>query len=197
MAYGIFDNGEVIAQFVAPITLKSNRPVFVSDTLSLKRQVTKRAAQRWEIETQLEPLSSGGNKLLVNLVTKGYSETLQIITPQSVGVVYARTSTSSPIATASAGASAVNVSSNANLIPKGTFIKFSNHSKVYMTTSDLTGTGSVGIYPELIVAVSNTSFTHRDDVIMTCVYDTDTVSGMTYSDGILMDVGTVRLLEKL
>jgi hypothetical protein len=36
-----------------------------------------------------------------------------------------------------------------------------------------------------------------DDVQLSCLYDTDVVSGMVYSDGIQMDVGTVRLVEKL
>jgi len=197
MAYGIYENGVVIAQFVVPMTLKSNSPVFVSDTLSLKRAVSRRPAQRWELETRLEPLSGGAQDLFVNLITHGYSEAVTIIVPQNIGVIKGRTSTSTPLATGAAGASSLAVTGNAGRIVKGTFIRFSNHSKVYMTTTDLTGIGNVGIYPTLRTAVSNTSFTHRDDVIMNCLYDTDTVMGMVFDDGILMDLGSIKLIERL
>lgn len=194
--YGIYDNGEVIARFTAPLTVKSNQPVFVSDTLSLKRFVSKRSAQRWEIESGLEPLTFSAEDLMVNLVTKGYSETVTVVMPQNYGVVKRRTSTGSPNASGAAGATSVTVSSNSGLIPRGTFVKFSSHSKVYMTTNDLTNNGTLNVFPELRSNVSGRIYC-RDDVFMSCIYDTDVVSGMVYSDGIMMDLGTIRLVEKL
>jgi len=207
MAYGIFENGAVIAEFVAPINVTSNKPVFVSDTLSLKRTTYARSAQRWEISTNLFPLVNDANNLFVNMVTKGKTETLQIIMPQNYGVTKKRTSVSASVtATALAnatsttgisGTSDVTVTNNVGLIPKGSFIKFSNHNKIYMTVADLNNAGTLTIYPKLQLALSATTFTFKDDVIMNCVYDTDTVSGMSYKDGILMDAGTVKLVEKL
>lgn len=207
MAYGIYENGTVIAAFVAPMKVISNKPIFVSDTLSLKRTTFARSAQRWEIETNLEPLVESANNLFVNLVTKGRSETLTATMPQNYGVIKKRTSTSaSPTATAVAGASStsgiistsdITVSSNVGLIPKGSFIKFANHNKVYMTVNDLTGTGLLTIYPTLRVTISSTVFAFKDDVILTCVYDTETIVGMVYTDGIMMDMGSVKLVEKL
>jgi hypothetical protein len=195
--YGIYVGGAVIAKFVTPMTVRSNRPVFASDTLSLSRQVSRSAAQRWEIETKLEPLSFNAQDLFVNLVTQGYSEAVTIITPQNYGAVQARTSTSAPLGTGSAGATIISVSGNTGLIPKGTFIKFTGQDKVYMTTADRDGNGTVGIYPALLATVTGTVFQHRDDVLMTCLYDLDTISGMVYTDGILMDVGTVKMVEWL
>jgi hypothetical protein len=195
--YGIYDNGKVIAQFAAPMTVRSNQPVFVSDTLSLKRFISRRSAQRWEIEAGLEPLTSSAGDLFVNLVTKGYSETVTVIMPQNYGIVQKRTLSSTPVtATGSAGATSVTVAANTGFMPKGTFVKFSSHSKIYMTTSDRTTNGAVSIYPALSASVSGTMFC-GDDVQLSCLYDTDVVSGMVYSDGIQMDVGTVRLVEKL
>jgi hypothetical protein len=195
--YGIYENGKIIAGFVAPIKVISNKPVFVSDTLSLKRATFSRTAQRWEIETNLEPLVETAHDLFVNLVTKGYSETITILMPQNYGVILKRTSTATPTATqAVAGSSSVVVTNNSGLIPKGTFIKFAEHSKIYMTTNDLSGNGTLGIYPALKTATSGI-FKHRDDVLMSCLYDTTTVVGMAYTDGILMDIGSVKLVEKL
>lgn len=196
--YGIYENNQVIAKFVAPTTLRSNQPMTVSDTLSLKRQISRRSAQRWEITSNLEPLSDDAEDLFVNLVTKGFSETVSITVPQNVGSVRKTTSTAiSPKATGSANATQLTVIDNAGIIAKGTLIKFDNHSKIYMLTSDLSANGSLNIYPALRIAVNQTSFKFKKDVIMSCLYDTDTVMGMIYSDGILMDMGTVTLIEKL
>lgn len=196
--YGILSGSTVIAGFVVPLQVKNNKPSFNNDTMSLKRVVKKRTAQRWEIETRLEPLSGGANGLFVHLVTNADTEVFNVLMPQNYGVILKRTSVSAPTATGSSGASIVSVANNIGLIPAGTFIKFSNHAKVYMTTTDLIDTGSVGIYPPLRVAVpAATSFSHRDDVYMSCRYDTDTLSGMEYTDGILMDIGTVRLVEAI
>jgi hypothetical protein len=197
MVYGISEGGVLIGRFAAPLTVRSNQPVFASDTLSLKRQAKKREAQRWEIQANIEPLNQDANALFVHLVTKGITEAITVIMPQNVGVLSKRTSVSTPTATGSVGATSVNVASNTNLIPRGTFIKFANHSKVYMTTSDRNGNGSMGIFPSLRVAVSTTIFTHRDDVQMTCLCDMDTITGMIYTDGILMDMGSIKLIERL
>ena len=198
--YGIYENGEVIAQFAAPLTIRSNQPVFVSDTLSLKRFISRRSAQRWEIDAGLIPQSTSAQNLMVSLVTKGYSETVTIIVPQNYGVIKARTATGTATGTGSAGSSSVTVSGLIGLIPKGTFVKFSNHSKIYMTTNNVTFVSGVNntisVFPALVSSASGT-MTYADNVQMQCLYDTDVVSGMVYSDGILMDTGQIRLVEKL
>jgi len=196
--YGIYDGGAVIAQFVAPMTVRSNQPVFVADTLSLKRSTKKRGAQRWEIETHLMPLVHTANELFVDLITKGHTAPTQIITPQNYGVIKRRTSNSPSVtATGNKHASIITIASNSGLIPKGTFIRFSVNSKVYITTEDITGNGQVGIYPALQADLSASSMTHQDDVIMNCYYDLDVLSGMVYTDGIVMDSGAVKLVEAL
>lgn len=209
MAYGIYDGTNVIAEFVTPLTVRSNQPIFVSDTLSLKRSAYKRATQRWELETRLSPLSTSAQELMVNLITNGHSETMQIIMPQNYGAKQAKTATSTVtiFSNASAGVSQVilsaNSANNAKKIPKGTFIRFSNHSKVYMVKTDVTLSGSLNtvalnIYPNLRQSVSTgATIKYQDDVIMNAKYDTDTVIGMVYEDGVLMDNGTIKLVEAL
>jgi len=198
--YGILSGGSVIAKFTAPMTVNSNTPVFATDALSLKRNVTKRTAQRWEITTALEPLSLESNELFSLFVTKGHFSQIDVIMPQNYGAIKKRVlAASTPVGTGSIGATTFTVGSNTppNTIPKGTFIRFSNHSKVYMLTSTVTGNASVGVFPELRSAVTSTTFNFIDDVTMPCYLETDTVTGMTFTDGILMDLGTVKLVEKL
>jgi hypothetical protein len=207
--YGIYNTSTstVIAQFVSPLTLRSNQPIFVSDTLSLKRNTYRRAAQRWEIETRLFPLTASAQDLMVDFITKGSSSTLTILTPQNVGSVMAKTATGTVTVFAATAANLTSVTisanavNNAKVIPKGTFIKFSNHSKVYMTTSDATLSGTLNtvtlnIYPALRTALAaGNTVTYQEDVQMLVKYDTDSVKGMVFEDGILMDNGTIKLIE--
>jgi hypothetical protein len=66
-----------------------------------------------------------------------------------------------------------------------------------MLTANLTSAAVLNIFPSLMTAVSATAFTYKDDVIMSALYDTEVTRGMVFSDGILMDMGTVTLIEKL
>jgi len=195
--YGIWNGTQVIARFVVPISLQSNHPIFFADSLSLKRYSERRSAQRWELTTKLEPLYMEAGELQTHLIINGYGLSFTITTPQNVGVALRRTTTANPIVAATGAAlSNVTVNTNNGLIPTGTFIKFSNHDKVYMVGADRNGPGVMAIYPPLRVALPlSTTFTFREDVLMKVKYDTDTVIGMNYDDGILMDVGQVKFIE--
>lgn len=200
--FGIYDNGEIIAQFAAPMTMRSNAPVFLSDSLSLKRKAKYRGSQRWELETNLEPLSHGGNQLMVNMVVNNYNNTVDIVIPQNIGVMKERVeATLGPVATGSQYASTVNIASTnpEAYIPAGQFLKFSNHSKIYMVTEGLSGNGTLHVYPPLVIELPADPPTniYIDGVRMACYYDTETVIGMSYTDGILMDNGSIKLIEAL
>lgn len=195
--YGIYDGAQVIAKFAAPLSVVSNVPVAITQSASLKIHAQRYSTQRWEISANLEPLSFGAEYLMALLVTKGHFSPVDVVMPQNYGVIKRRTSVATVTATGSIGDSNVVIAGNAGLIPLGTFVKFSNHNKIYMTTGDRDGNGAMGIFPTLRTAVSATSTKHRDDVIAKFMMDTDTVIGMTYTDGILMDLGTIKLLEDL
>ena len=195
--YGIYDNGSVVAKFVAPMTIRSNHPVFVNDSLSLKRHVAQRPAQRWEITSRLEPVSTTSNDLFTIMVTRGYSQTVQVVVPQNYGVVKARTGTGVLLATGTVDETFISISGLTGLIPKGTFFKFTGGNKIYMTTADRDGAGVVNIYPAMVESFTSTAIQWEEDVIMNCTFDTNVVSGMTFTDGILMDLGNITFIERL
>ena len=195
--FGIYDNGKIIAKFTAPLSVSSNVPVFGSDALSLKRQVTKRTAQRWEISTGIEPLSYGSNELFALFVRKGNSEPISIVMPQNFGAMEALTATGVGTGTGSASETSVDVLGITGTIPVGTFIKFGNHSKIYMLTQKLVGSGTMHIYPALRSAVNATAFSYQKDIIADFLLDLDVIAGMSFTDGILMDLGTIKLVEVL
>jgi len=196
--YGIYDEGVVIAQFVTPMQVKNIRPAFVDDSMTLKRTIATRPAQRWEITTRLQPLTSTANDLFVLLTLKSITDTMDVIMPQNVGVIARRVKgPGGATASGSRDGVIINVSS-AHYIPKGTFIRFANQTKIYMLTGNVNRNGSVGIYPALREAVPvNTSFNWYDDVIMPVYLDTETASGMMFEGGILMDNGDMTFVEAL
>jgi hypothetical protein len=195
--YGIYESGAVIAKFVAPMSVRSNKPVFASDTLSLKRFVEGRSTQRWEIQTRVEPFNFSGNDFMVHMITKGHTETFDVLVPQNMAVVNNRDHPPQLAAVGSTSDSQVTITFAAGgLIPKGTFVRFAGHSKIYMTKTDATGSGALGIFPPLVADV-NGLMNCEDNVLMVCQYDLDTVIGMQYQDGILTDNGVIKMVEIL
>jgi len=195
--YGVLVDGKVIARFTAPLSVISNVPVFTTDTLSLKRSTSRRAAQRWEISAGLEPLSHTANDLFVLFVKKGNFEKLDIIMPQNIGAIEKRTiGYGAPVASGDINGTTISVASN-SFIPKGTFIKFENHSKIYLTMGDLNKNGNVSIFPALRSTVLNKTFTWKDDVIAPVFIDNNNTSGMIFRDGILMENGEINFVEAL
>jgi len=195
--YGVYSGSEMLARFVAPMSLHSNHPVEVADSLSLRRSIRRSSSQRWEISTRLMPLTTNSNRLFAEFASKGSAGTYSIIVPQNYGAVFNR----KPLGTlhrcnATVDATSVNIETT-SFIPAGTMVKFANHSKVYMTTTDRNGTGVMGIYPPLRTTLVNQNMLWRDDVPMNVRLDTDAIGGMTFTDGIVMDNGVLKLLEIL
>jgi hypothetical protein len=200
--YGILNNqNQLIAKFTVPLTVRSNKPTSVSDALSLKRFVTSSAAQRWEIESEVEPLSHNAGDLMVELVTKGKHDTVKILFPQNFSVKN-KIVLNNPTVTAggSAGSSTIAARFNGTL-PKGLFVKFPNHNKIYMLTENASSNNTTNdvtlyIYPKLLVT-QTAGTTLSTDVIANFYVDTESVSGMVYNDGILMEMGSLTFIEAL
>jgi hypothetical protein len=191
-------NSDVLAAFAVPMSVTSKQPVSSSDTLSLKRVTSVPSAQRWEIETNIEP-TNNSSALFVHSLLHGKTEKIKIRMPQIyLGRDYVSTS-ATLINDVAAGSSSITGNVSALLV--GEFIKFSNHDKVYVVTNSASPSNSTQIFtilPKLTTRVEGSTKIHRgDNVTLTAYYDTDVVHGMKYIDGILMDMGNVKFVEAL
>jgi len=83
------------------------------------------------------------------------------------------------------------------LIPAGTMFTVGTNKKLYMAVEDSTAGVPFKIHPNLQSSVTDEPIVYGDTVKMQCFYDTTVISGMQYSDGILMDNGSVKLIEAL
>jgi hypothetical protein len=193
------------ARILAPLTITSNEPVYEVETVSLKKQRASQNVQRWEISFNV----IGEKSTEVDLFLKsaeGMEDVRTMIMPQlnAVSSAYTLSSSNVPVqAIASAGVTTVylNTSSITGKLPKGSFFKFSNHSKLYVTTADMVsnnGTVALTFFPKLRAAITGSHTVNTgDSAILTYYRSIDSQTGITFSDGILSSVGTIDLVEAL
>jgi hypothetical protein len=194
---GIISNGVLIKKFVAPISIISNQPVFVADSISLRRTTNSQNAQRWEIQTRVEP-STNDAEMLLHTVVNGKNNIITVQMPQILRASPNNTTSTSTVLSQGAvvGSSSVIVSNNNGRIAKGEFIRFQNHSKVYMVTQTLNLNGVLNIFPPLRQTITNnTVISYGNSVNLQGYYGTETTLGIVFEDGIISDPGTISIIE--
>lgn len=209
--YGILnDDGKRIAIFAAPLTLKSNDPAFVADSMSLKRDIKRRAAQRWELKATVVPMNTDANELFAELAYRGAAIPIVVQVPQNIGVITQRkvVGRGEILCTGSKNSSNLTITRNSgNIVPVGTMVKLMTsdvnnpHTKLYMVRKmfkDDQGIEHLTVYPELRQNVAtDTPLIWLDELTMESFMDTDTVQGMVYEDGWLMSPGSLTFIERL
>lgn len=193
MAY--YYNGATI---LAPLKITSNEPVFEMTTVSLKTQRASQGAQRWELSFATATSAATEADAILGAIS-GITVADTMTMPQLPSVGAANTiGVSRAISSASAGASSVNLNNN-GFMSKGTFVKFSNHDKIYMVTADHSaGVSPVSIYPTLRVAVTGTdTLKTGSSAVLTYYRSIDNAMGITFTDGLLSNAGSINLIEAL
>ena len=191
------------ARILAPLSITSNEPIFDVDTISLSKQRATQGAQRWELSFNVVTSDADEADILVGMID-GITVAETMVMPQLPSV--ARNNTSSVVLAinsgASAGSTTVSVVSD-GVISKGSFVKFSNHTKIYMVTEAVgSGTVDVSIYPALRENVTpshtfNTSNSSASTVSLSYYRDVSNLRGLRFSDGLLSSPGVVNLVEAI
>jgi len=192
---------------LAPLSITSNQPIFASDTVSLKQIRAAQNAQRWEVSFNVVTNDNAVELLLSSVENQANPDTM--IMPQlkevcdiGYGNVYDDfIATTGPEAV---GNDTINMTkaTGTGIVPRGSFIKFSNHTKIYLlkTTIDLSTftSGDIEIYPSLRVPLNTgAQMLTFDEVTLSYFNSMDDIKGITYSDGILASPGTITVIEAL
>ena len=192
------------AEILTPFTIASNEPIFEVDTISLKKQRSSQNAQRWELSFSVINADNPTDLLLASLVD--FDQATTMIMPQLKDVYEATTCNNNPttVGNKASGLNSVVLDHTltTGLIPKGSFIKFSNHDKVYVVTADINMDNNSDVtgsfYPPLVTSVPEDSFMQiLDSCVITYFRDISDLRGITFSDGILSNPGTVNIIEAL
>jgi len=139
--------------------IKSNQTTILSKSVSGKKLARQLDNQRWSFTVQIITAKRSdvyGDLMAFILKQRSGKENFTIVPPE---IEDARgTASGTPNGTASAGATSITLGgSGTGTLKAGDFIKFANHSKVYMVVADQNdiSTGSLTIEPPLTTAVSS------------------------------------------
>jgi len=193
-------DSEIAVEFSTPLSVISNQPVFVSEAASLKQTVTSMNVQRWEIEANLMPTNSSENAL-IHSVGSGYHQVMYLRMPQ----VYRINKNPIDVATVSLGldnlrgSTAIALVGNASVrVGKGEFINIGNDPKVYLVVGITTDGSAAQIRPSLRTNVNaGDLIKYGKYCTMAARYDSSSVLGIKYTDGVMSDPGSVKFIEAL
>lgn len=184
-----------------PVTFFSNQVVLENETITLDVSRLVLPAQRWELTFKL--ITNGAEADLFNTLTVDRYSAGTMVMPQqpnaAARVTFAGSATVQSSTLAGNDTVAV-LPTGSGLLPKGSFIQFAGHKKVYMVKADANlvdqQATNVAVFPNLIGdldAAIDVNF--GDDVTFNYLIDDTVVSGLTFVQGKLSDVGAIRLLE--
>ena len=200
--YGILNSttntgidSELNCVFATPVSIVSNKPENMSDTLSLKRVGAATGAQRWEVQAQIAQMSDATD-FFINTVTKGKSNKVYIRMPPILKQTMTPAGMTPTVnGTFSAGVNVVTTAGFTNC-KKGEFIQFASHSKVYLVTNY--ASNNITIEPPLVSLLSTgTSIKYGDLVTLHAKMDTSSIIGITYENGTLASPGQYKFVEAL
>lgn len=195
----------------APFTIESKKVVLSSETASFKSYRRSGEGQRWDLTFTL--LTDNPEDIFVDMLDNDV-EVSSMIMPQLTSVdklINNITVYPTVLEQRVAGQTviAINASnsgsyeSNTKAIPKGSFIQFANHDKIYAVKSEVAANAYVNmtIFPALQATVPpNTQIRLSNTPIkpvFTYTRNSDQISGITFSDGLLVDVGSITLQEEV
>ena len=167
--------------------LQTNTRSRLTESVSGQTQRIKSGAQYWSFKLKSPPLSRSDFNAIYSFIVQqdGQVEAFTVVPPvisSTTGtaagtVTVADVNTVDPLMGTSAGSSSVGVSGGTGTLKKGDLIKFSNHNKVYMLTSDLdidgSGNGSFTIEPGLVASVADDETIVYGDVQFTVRLNSD------------------------
>ena len=144
----------------------------INTSLTGDRYVANIGNSHWEFTLKSAPYDRSTNTANMPLSTDNteiFTFTLPTPLDDSKGTVSSTITVSASTsdgASPSAQSRKINVTGGAGTLKSGDFIKFSNHTKVYMLTADTNLDGSsvdaIHLYPPLIKSVSGATITYDD-----------------------------------
>ena len=164
---------------------ESNTLISISD--SGRRFARKIDNQRWKFTCKYVNLTRAEFAPILAFITKqrGQKETFTVIPPKIKDAQGSETTTISVNGSHTAGDTTIAIdgfnADSAGSLKAGDFIKFANHTKVYMVVTDVTpssNAATVTIEPPIIEALANDETVTYDDVPFT-VYLTGNVQQYT------------------
>ena len=138
------------------LNMTSQSPTLFSETISGRQQSRKISGQKWSFTATYPPITQAEFKSVWAFVVaqQGRHNTFTI-TPPVVGSTSGTGTGTVTCSSAIKGATSITISGLTGTLKSGDFVKFANHSKVYMITADRSGAGAISVEPALVEAVAS------------------------------------------
>lgn len=136
-----------------------------SQTISGRTQVRNIGGQRFTFSAAYPPMTRAEFAPVMGFIMsqRGMAETFTIVLPEVSSSSGSVSGTISAAASGSIGDTSIAVDGFTGDLKAGDVFKFANHAKVYMATSDRSGSGTLSFQPALVAAVSdNEAITHNN-----------------------------------
>jgi hypothetical protein len=156
----------------------------------------KYLSQRWAFTLESPPIARGEAFEVMASFTSAKGRGTRTVLPPIISntsgtasgtVTASLTSSISPNFNYVKGSTAVGVTGGSGTIKKGDFIKFSNHTKVYMVTADVNLDGStldtIGIFPALFQDLTSGTTVAYNNILFTVSFQDDGMEIETDQDG--------------
>lgn len=166
---------------LAPVTFKSNQDVWTVEKLDKSIDRLQSPGQRWELT--FSTVDNQGEGELFAALVEGMSS------KQTMPMINLNSATKSGSVTTTGASKGSTTVPLTGTIKPGTFIQFSNHTKVYAYL------GTNKVFPALRADVPAGSVLVGDAVVFHYYIDDTVIQGINYSDGILSGIDSVTLLE--
>lgn len=193
----------------APFTIESKKIILASETASFKSYRRVGEGQRWDLSFNIitDNPQDIFDSMLDDNITVSSMTMPQLTTVDAL--VSNITSYPTVLEQRLAGQTSIALNtlntgsydSNTKSIPKSSFIQFSGHDKIYSVRSEVAVGASVTmtIFPALQATVNPNETVYLTNTPLKPQYtyrrSADQISGITFSDGILVDPGGIRLEE--
>lgn len=154
----------------------SESPTLFSKAVNGRTQSRKIGGQSWSFTAGYAPMTQAEFKPVwaYLIARKGRHGVFTVVPPVISST--SGTGTGTVTCTAAAiGAVAVTVAGLTGTLKTGDFVKFANHTKVYMLTADRDGAGAIAIEPPLTSALASNEQMNYNDVPFTVRLDNDLV----------------------
>jgi hypothetical protein len=150
------------------VNFKSTSPTLFSETVSGRMQSRKVGGQKWSFTASYAPMTKAEFKpVWAYLVAQQGRHGVFTVTPPVVASTSGTGTGTVTCSAASIGGTAVTIAGLTGTLEAGDFVKFANHTKVYMLTADQSGAGSIAIEPALVAAVTANEQMYYNDVAFT------------------------------
>ena len=166
----------------------SNTNTRTSVSVSGKTQRLQTGSQYWSFSLK-SPKKERADVMVdyAFLVTQnGQADTFTIVPPVVTDARGTASGTLTNDATVAAGQSACQTDVGSGTLKKGDLIKFSNHTKVYMVTADVTISGTndaISFYPPLVTGLTNSTTVTYDNVPFKVYLTGDNIQYKSSTDG--------------